>query len=293
MIDPARWLVLSVGHAGAELAGEVADALLALGGAAVEERDGISSTWILPPDDPEAFAAEARARLAEWLPPGSAFEVEWRWQADEDWAAEWKRGLGPRQVTERIVVKPTWTEWEVAPGQVVLDVDPQMAFGTGEHATTRGCLRLLDGALREGDRVLDVGSGSGILAIAAVRLGAAAAVAVEYDPDANLNARENFERNGTAGRVELVEALADDALLAGLGRFDLVLANILSGVIRPLLPALHRALGGAPQGRLIVSGILRDESPDVIRDAAAAGFRVEAVDEEEEWWSALLRPVSS
>ena len=291
MIDPARWLVLSVRGPGAELAGEVADALLALGGAAVEERDGAFATWILPPDDPDAFAEDARARLAEWLPEGTPCEVDWRWQANEDWAAEWKRGLGPRRVTDRIVVKPTWTEWGAAPGQVVLDVDPQMAFGTGEHATTRGCLRLLDGAIRDGDRVLDVGSGSGILAIAAVRLGAAEAVAVEYDPDANLNARENFERNGVEGRVTLLEALGDDALLAGLGRFDLVLANILSGVIRPLLPAMHRALGGSPEGRLIVSGILRDESPDVIRDAEAAGFRVERVDEEEEWWSALLRPL--
>jgi ribosomal protein L11 methyltransferase len=123
-----------------------------------------------------------------------------------------------------------------------------------------------------------------------VRLGAAGAVAVEYDPDANLNARENFERNGVDGRVRLVEALADDALLAELGAFDLVLANILSGVIRPLLPALHRSLGASPEGRLIVSGILRDESPDVVRDAGAAGFRVERVDEEDEWWSALLRP---
>jgi ribosomal protein L11 methyltransferase len=118
-------------------------------------------------------------------------------------------------------------------------------------------------------------------------------VAVEYDPDANLNACENFERNGVDDRVHLVEALADDALLDGLGRFDLVLANILSGVIRPLLPALRRALGGDAEGRLIVSGILRGESPDVVRDAESAGFRVEAVDEEEEWWSALLRPVGS
>ena len=291
MIDPARWLVLSVRGAGGELAAEVADGLLALGGAAVEERDGTSITYLLPPDDPDAFAAEARARLAEWLPEGTPLEVEWRWQANEDWAAEWKRGLGPRQLTDRLVVKPTWTEWDATPGQVVLDVDPQMAFGTGEHATTRGCLRLLDAAVRAGDRVLDVGSGSGILAIAAVRLGAAEAVAVEYDPDANLNARENFERNGVDGRVRLVEALADDALLAELGGFDLVLANILSGVIRPLLPALHRALGASPGGRLVVSGILRDESPDVVRDAQAAGFRVERVDEEDEWWSALLRPV--
>jgi len=219
--------------------------------------------------------------------------VEWRWQANEDWAADWKRGLGPRQLTERLVVKPTWTEWEAAPGQVVLEVDPQMAFGTGEHATTRGCLRLLDGALCAGDRVLDVGSGSCILAIAAARLSAGEAVAVEYDPDANLNARENLERNGVADRVRLIEALADDALLGSLGRFDLVLANILSGVIRPLLPALHASLGASADGRLIVSGILRTESADVIRDAERCGFRVERVDEEEEWWSALLRPVGS
>jgi len=283
-------MVLAVRGPSPELAGLVADGLLALGGAAVEEKDGALLTYLLPPDDPEAFVAGARERIAEWLPEGTAVEVEWRWQENEDWAAEWKRGLGPRQVTGRIVVKPTWTEWEATPGQIVLDVDPQMAFGTGEHATTRGCLRLLDGALRPGDRVLDVGSGSGILAIAAVRLGAAQGVAVEYDPDANINARENFERNGVERGIRLVEAMADDALLEELGRFDLVLANILSGVIRPLLPSMHAALGGSPEGRLIVSGILRTESPDVIRDAGAAGFRIERVDEEEEWWSALLRP---
>jgi ribosomal protein L11 methyltransferase len=293
VIDPKRWLVLAVCGPDPELSGLVADGLLALGGAAVEEKDGASVTYVLPPGDVEAFVADARERLAEWLPEGTPLEVDWRWQQDEDWAAEWKRGLGPRQVTDRLVVKPTWTEWDASPGQVVLDVDPQMAFGTGEHATTRGCLRLLDGALRAGDRVLDVGSGSGILAIAAVRLGAAGAIAVEYDPDANINARENFERNGVEPSIRLVEAMADDALLEELGRFDLVLANILSGVIRPLLPAMRRSLGGSPDGRLIVSGILRSESPDVVRDAEAAGFRVAAVDEEEEWWSALLRPVEA
>ena len=290
MIDPKRWLVLTARPSSPEWAELVADGLLALGGAAVEERGQSLVTWILPPDDGEAFAAEARERLSEWLPEGASVDVEWAWQEDEDWAAEWKRGLGPRQLTDRLVVKPTWTEWEASPGQVVIDIDPQMAFGTGEHATTRGCLRLLDSVARESDRVLDVGSGSAILAIAAARLGASEVIAVEYDPDANLNARENLEGNGVADRVRLIEAMADDALLAGLGRFDLVLANILSGIIRPLLPAFRRALAGSPDGRLIVSGILRDESPDVVRDAEAAGFRIDRVDEEEEWWSALLRP---
>jgi ribosomal protein L11 methyltransferase len=283
-------MVLSVRIADAELLPLAAEALVERGSWAVLEEAGAILTWIPEPADPEALADELRAHVAGYLPDGVEAELTWRWQQDEDWAATWKKGLGPRRVTDRLVVKPTWTTWGAEPGQVVLDVDPQMAFGTGEHATTRGCLRLLDSVVRPGDRVLDVGSGSAILAIAAVRLGAREAIAVEYDPDANLNARENVEQNGVEGRVQIVEAMADAALLERYGRFDLLLANILSGVIRPLLPAFRAALGGDPDGRLIVSGILQTEHADVVRDAEAAGFRVERVDEEDEWWSALLRP---
>jgi ribosomal protein L11 methyltransferase len=289
-VHPERWLVLTVRVADAELLPLAAEALVARGSWAVEEVDGGVVTYLPEPRDAEAYVAELRAALADELPHAAAPEVSWRWQANEDWAARWREGLAPRQVTERIVVKPTWTEWQARPGQVVIDIDPQMAFGTGEHATTRGCLRLLDDALCPGARVLDVGSGSAILAIAAAMLGAAEAIAVEYDPDANLNARENLERNGVEGRVRIVESMADAALLAELGRFDLVLANILSGVIRPLLPAFREALGGAQAGRLIVSGILRTEAPGVMHDAEAAGFRIVRIDEEEEWWSALLCP---
>lgn len=289
--QPERWLVLTVRTADPELLPLAVEVLVGRGSWAVEEADGGVVTYVAAPHDPEAYVAELRDALADELPPAAAPEVSWRWQANEDWAARWREGLAPRQVTERVVVKPTWTEWQARPGQVVVDIDPQMAFGTGEHATTRGCLRLLDDALRPGDRVLDVGSGSAILAITAAMLGAAEAIAVEYDPDANLNARENLERNGVEDRVRIVEAMADPPLLRELGRFDLVLANILSGVIRPLLPAFRQALGGLPQGRLIVSGILRTEAPEVMHDAEAAGFRIVRIDEEEEWWSALLCPV--
>ncbi|HEX7239052.1 MAG TPA: 50S ribosomal protein L11 methyltransferase [Longimicrobiaceae bacterium] len=292
MTAPDRWLVLTVRVPSADLLPLAAEGMLALGGAALEERGDALVTYLPPPDDPEALLAGARARLAKWLPDGAAPELSWEWRDHEDWARKWKEGLRPRKVTDRLVVKPTWTGWDPSGGETVIDIDPQMAFGTGEHATTRGCLRLLDGALRPGDRVLDVGSGSAILAIAAARLGAGETIAVEYDPDANLNARENLELNGVEGRVRIVEALAVPALLAELGRFDLLLANILSSVIRPLLPAFRDALGGSPEGRLIVSGILRAEHDDVVRDAEAAGFRVERTDEEEEWWSALLVPVA-
>ena len=286
--SPERWLVLSVRPYSAETAPLVAEELIELGGSALFEQGDSLVTWLPPPEDEDDFLEALQLRFAELLPPGEAPEVSAYWQEDEDWAASWRRGLGPRKVSNRIVVKPTWTEWAAAPDEVVIDIDPQMAFGTGEHATTRGSLRLLDAAIRAGDRVLDVGSGSGILSIAAARLGAQRVIAIEYDPDANLNARENLEQNDVADRVQILEEMADSELLATLGRFDVIVANILSGVIRPLLPAFHRAL--APGGRLIVSGIMKDESADVVRDAEAAGLYVAAVDEEpeEEWWSALL-----
>jgi ribosomal protein L11 methyltransferase len=290
-VQPGRWLVLTVRTADPELLPLAAEVLAPHGGGAVLEADGGLVAYAPEPADVHAFVRDLAGRLITELPESAVPRLDWEWQENQDWARKWKEGLAPRQVTERIVVKPTWSEWEARPGQVVIDIDPQMAFGTGEHATTRGCLRLLDDVLRPGDRVLDVGSGSAILAIAAARLGAREVMAVEYDPDANLNARENLEGNGVEDRVQVVERMADPALLDELGRFDVVLANILSGVIRPLLPAFRAALGGAGEGRLIVSGILRTEAPGVVHDAEAAGFRVAQADEEEEWWSALLRPV--
>jgi ribosomal protein L11 methyltransferase len=281
-------MVLTARTPSRELLPLLAEGLVALGGTSVLEEENSVTTFLPPPEDPDRFARDARELLRSSLGDAAEVAIEWRWQEQQDWIAEWKRGLGPRRVTDRIVVKPTWCDWSATPGQIVIDIDPQMAFGTGEHATTRGCLRLLDRSIRPGDRVLDVGSGSAVLAIAAARLGAGEALAVEFDPDANLNARENLALNGVEDRVRIVEAMADPPLLEDLGGFDLVLANILSSVIRPLLPAFRHALADAPDGRLIVSGILGSEHDDVVRDAVAAGFRVVAVDEEEEWWSALL-----
>lgn len=292
MTFPERWFVLSarvpLDDPLRDLLGE---GLLALGGLSVSEQGEALVTYLPPPDDPEGYLLEAGRFLADWILDDHPPELNWWWQDDEDWSREWKKGLEARVVTPRIVTRPSWVEFAAAPGQVVIDIDPQMAFGTGEHATTRGCLRLLDEQIRDGDRVLDVGSGSAILSVAAARLGAGEVLAVEYDPDANINARENLERNGVTGQVELIEAMADPEFLAAHGDFDLILSNILSGVIRPLLPAFRRAL--RPGGRLIVSGIMLSERDEVVAAASAAGFRVASEDREEEWWSALLLPTDS
>ena len=289
---PDRWLVLSARAPADHLRELLGEGLIALGGIAVEENGDLLTTYLHPPEDPESFLADAELFLADWLMEDLAPELRWHWQDNREWEREWKRGLQPRQVTERLVVKPSWTEWKTEPGQVVIEIDPEMAFGTGEHATTRGCLRLLDQVIRPGDRALDVGSGSAVLSIAAAHLGAREVVAIECDPDANLNARDNLRHNRAEGRVRLIEAAADRELLAELGAFDLILANILSGVIRPLLPAFQRALAPSANGHLIVSGILEHEAEAVAQDAEAAGFRVTEVDREDDvegvWWSALL-----
>jgi ribosomal protein L11 methyltransferase len=197
--------------------------------------------------------------------------------------------LGARRVGARLILTPTWIEPEARPGDIVIAIDPQMAFGTGEHATTRGVLQLLEGVMLPGARVLDVGTGSAVLAIAAAKLGAGHVLAAESDPDALINAAENVARNGVEGTVELCEALVDGTWLEHRADppFDLIVANVLSSVLRPLLPAFHAAL--RPAGALILSGILQEEADGMRASASGAGLALGAEVREEEWWTGLFR----
>ncbi|NJD10610.1 MAG: methyltransferase domain-containing protein [Gemmatimonadetes bacterium] len=284
---PERWLYVVVRSPSEWEAELLAEGLLAAGANGVEQQPAAVSTWFPPPPDPERFVARLRTELAART--GSDPALAWEWRADADWAREWRRGLGARRVGQRLVVTPTWITPEAGPADVVISIDPQMAFGTGEHATTRGVLRLMESAVRTGGRVLDVGTGSAILAIAAARLGAAAVLAAEHDADALGNAAENVERNGVAGRVRLQHALVDERFLAAHpGEFDLILANVLSGVLKPLLPAFRASL--RESGRLILSGSLATEAADVLEAARRARWAPEAEDREEDWWSIRLRP---
>jgi ribosomal protein L11 methyltransferase len=280
---PAAWLRVTVRSPSDELTALLAEGLLACGGSAVEEQQDALITYI-PVD---ADRARIRAQLDALL--GARGDIAFEEVPEQDWLALWRAGLQPRRVGARIIVSPTWSEVDARADDIILRIDPQMAFGTGEHASTRGVLRLMQHAMRGGEQLLDVGSGSAILSIAGVMAGAKHVVAAESDPDAMDNARENVARNGVADRVTLLTALVDDAFLAayGGGAFDGIVANVLSSVLRPLLPAFHTAL--AAGGWAILSGILVEEADMMRAAAASASFTIEAEDVEELWWSVLLR----
>lgn len=184
----------------------------------------------------------------------------------------------------RFVVAPPWLAHEHDPARTIV-VEPGMAFGTGEHATTRGVLRLMSDLVQPGDVVADLGAGSAILAIAAAKAGASRVVAIELDEEAMGNAQANVERNGVADRVHL---LCGDAtvLMPFFAPVALVLANIVSSVLIELLPVVAASL--APRGHAIVAGILHEEREFMAGMLERTGWRIVAEDREGEWWSATI-----
>ncbi len=222
--------------------------------------------------DPASVTAALAPRLEEleaYFPGTAASRVTARRVEVKDWNAAWKAHFQPEQVTSRLVVRPSWVPFEAGAGQVVLTIDPGMAFGTGTHETTRGCLRFID-ALYGGDpvdglpgpthprAVLDVGTGSGILLLAAMKLGAEAGVGTDVDPLAIEAALENLRVNGLSAHTRVLSAPLPQVE----GRFDLVLANILAPDLIDMAPDLAAHL--SPGGVLILSGILTDQAPDVV-----------------------------
>jgi len=213
--------------------------------------------------------------LSEKLPRLNFAEV-----ADEDWSENWKQSFTVQRVGQRIVIAPSWEDYERQTGEIVVTLDPGRAFGTGEHQTTRLCLAAIERLIRPGDAVVDVGTGSGILATAAARLGAGSVVAVENDSDAALVAHENIERNGLAKFVTVVEGTLGPELLKE-QTADLIVMNISSAIVRDSMMEVTRTL--KPGGFYVASGFIDETLPAVQRAAAAAGLRMLGVDEDDEW----------
>ena len=252
--------------------------LVARTGHAVEERD--DGTLVGFAED-EAAAERLTAAVAREA--GPPVDVTRRALDPVDWSTRWRDGLAARRVG-RLTVAPSWTTADGAGALVV--VDPETAFGSGEHGSTRSALALVERHLQPGDRMLDLGSGSGILAIAAVVLGASRATGVELDPESNRVAALNAERNGVTDRVGFLEGDAAD-LAPLLGPCELVASNILRSVNIRLLPAIVAAL--APRGIAVFAGMEAAEAAMFRPVLAGAGFTVldEALDAD--WWAVAAR----
>lgn len=211
-------------------------------------------------------------------------ELTIRFVAEEDWAHAWKQYFKPQRIGERLTVKPTWEEYEPTDGELVIQIDPGMAFGTGLHATTRLCLRLMETLPLDGITVADVGTGSGILAVGAILLGAASVEATDNDPLAVKIAKENAEVNDVSDKIR--SEVAEDPPT---GPFDLVVANILPDVILGMADGLVNAV--KPGGHLIVSGIIDRRAEDVRQGLVSRGLTVLQTLPEAEWVAILaLKP---
>lgn len=197
---------------------------------------------------------------------------------DDDWKDKWKEFFKPSKITDTLVVKPTWEEYEKADGEKIIEIDPGMAFGTGTHETTTLCMRLLEKYLKDGQSVMDVGCGSGILAIAAALLGSKNILGIEIDPDAVRTAIENVELNGVSDVVTVKEGDltkdVDDVV-------DLIVANLMAPLVIELSGAAAEHL--VEKGIYISSGILIEKRDTVAEAVEKAGFEILEILEEGEW----------
>ena len=228
-------------------------------------------------EDVLAYVNERLSELKEMgLDLGEA-KVEHEKMYEEDWANTWKQYYKPSKVGEKIVVKPIWEEYEAKEGELVVDLDPGMAFGTGTHETTRMCIQALERYVKEESTVFDVGCGSGILAIAAAKLGAKLAVGVDLDPVAVESSIENVGYN----KLNNIEILHGNLVEVIDGKADIVVANILAEIICILTDDVKRVLKDG--GVFITSGIIHDRVDMVCEKLEATGFEVIEKNRDGEW----------
>jgi ribosomal protein L11 methyltransferase len=204
--------------------------------------------------------------------------VDLNYVKEEDWENNWKEYYKPVKVSDRIVIKPSWEAYEKQPGEIVLELDPGMAFGTGTHETTALCIDAVDRYLSKGGEVVDIGCGSGVLAISALLLGAEKAVAVDLDTNAVKATLENARRNHVEDKIEIIHGNLLDKVD---GRFDMAIANIIADVIIDLSSYIGSYF--KPGGLFIASGIILDRLEDVKEAVRKAGLELIEYNTRGEW----------
>ena len=188
---------------------------------------------------------------------------------EEDWAHNWKKYYKPIKVSDRVVIKPTWEEYTEKPGEHILELDPGMAFGTGTHETTMLCIRAIDKYIKPGMSVVDIGCGTGVLAIAALLLGADKATAIDLDSNAVKIASENALLNKVADRMEVIHGNLLDKIHS---KYDIVVANIIADIVINLSEFIQDFMN--PEGVFISSGIILDRLEDVTTAIETAGLEI-------------------
>src|SRR2546429_794359 len=236
----------------------------------------------------------ARQQVAEglWhlssLGPQFVGDLQTRVVHEEDWANAWKDYYHVTHIGQRLVIRPSWRNYTPGDDEVVLELDPGMAFGTGLHPTTRMCLEQVEQRTRAGMRVLDVGTGSGILALAAVKLGAASVYCIDNSSVAVESAAANAAVNNLSDKITVVQGVLDEAEAARMaGQYDLVLVNIIAHVIGGMAAQLARVL--APGGWLIASGIIEARRGDAQPALLAAGLELVEQVMIDDWIALVMR----
>ena len=259
----------------------------------IPEGHAVIKGYFLEGSDTERIRAILTARIDELrgfdIDPGE-YRIEEAIVDEEDWANAWKQYFKPIRVSGRLTIKPTWEEYAPSAEERIIELDPGMAFGTGTHPTTALCLRTLESVVRGGEEVIDVGTGSGILAIGAVRLGASRVLALDLDPVAVSSAAENTRLNGLEEQIQvhlsdllgvIRSGAAGEQALNVTVPVDVVVANILAEIILLFTGDVYEAL--KPGGIYIASGIYENKERDVADGLAAAGFVIESRSREDKW----------
>jgi len=267
----------------------------------IPEGEAVIKGYFADVSNPGDLVAEITPRIEELrtfdIDPGS-YTMDTRVVNEEEWANAWKQYFKPIRVSEKLTIKPTWEPYEAGPGEHIIEIDPGMAFGTGTHPTTSLCLRALESVIQGGEEIIDVGTGSGILAIGAVKLGAKHVLALDLDPVAVTIAEENTQLNQLENEItvhlsdllQVINRNQKDNESTPLGvtlPVQIVVANILAEVILLFIDDVYNAL--TEGGIYITSGIYKNKEEVVEQALLAANFKIVDRYREDDWVAFIAR----